>query len=48
MYSTEELSALAEVLQENPHVLILADDIYNRLVFNEQVLRPTYYKWLRT
>lgn len=40
MYSTEELSALAEVLRENPHVLILADDIYNRLVFNEQGVAP--------
>jgi aspartate aminotransferase len=33
MYSRSELLALAEVLRLNPHVFILSDDIYNRLVF---------------
>jgi aspartate aminotransferase len=39
MYSRAELSALADVLKKHPHVLILSDDIYNRLVF-DQPLAP--------
>ena len=36
VYSREELQALAEVLLANPHVLILADDIYEHLIFDDQ------------
>lgn len=36
VYSRDELQALAEVLLANPHVLILADDIYEHLIFDEQ------------
>ncbi|MFJ2390855.1 pyridoxal phosphate-dependent aminotransferase [Pseudomonas koreensis] len=36
VYSGSELSALAEVLLDNPHVLILADDIYEHLIFDDQ------------
>ena len=34
MYSKEDLKALAQVLQKHPNVLIMSDDIYNRLVFD--------------
>ena len=37
MYSREELDRLAKVLREFPNVLILSDDIYNRLVFDTTV-----------
>ena len=37
VYSQEELHALAEVLLAHPHVLILADDIYEHLIFDDQV-----------
>jgi aspartate aminotransferase len=36
VYSREELDALAEVLLAHPHVLILADDIYEHLIFDDQ------------
>lgn len=36
VYSKEELKALAEILLANPHVLILADDIYEHLIFDDQ------------
>ncbi|UVM07144.1 pyridoxal phosphate-dependent aminotransferase [Pseudomonas laurylsulfatiphila] len=36
VYGREELQALAEVLLANPHVLILADDIYEHLIFDDQ------------
>ena len=36
VYSRAELQALAEVLLANPHVLILADDIYEHLIFDDQ------------
>ncbi|MGA9704591.1 pyridoxal phosphate-dependent aminotransferase [Pseudomonas sp.] len=36
VYSQEELHALAEVLLAHPHVLILADDIYEHLIFDDQ------------
>lgn len=36
VYSRDELHALAEVLLANPHVLILADDIYEHLIFDDQ------------
>ncbi|MGY2233161.1 pyridoxal phosphate-dependent aminotransferase [Pseudomonas tolaasii] len=36
VYNLSELRALAEVLIANPHVLILADDIYEHLIFDNQ------------
>jgi len=36
VYSGEELHALAEVVLAHPHVLILADDIYEHLIFDDQ------------
>lgn len=32
--SREELLEIAEVLRKHPHVLVLSDDIYNRLIFS--------------
>ncbi len=40
VYTREELSALAEVLRENPQIAVLSDDIYNRLVFDGQSVAP--------
>jgi len=34
-YTANELSALAEVLRANPHILILTDDIYEHLVYDD-------------
>jgi aspartate aminotransferase len=34
VYSRDELAALAAVLLDHPHVLVLADDIYEHLVFD--------------
>lgn len=36
VYSRAELHALAEVLLANPHVLVLSDDIYEHLLFDDQ------------
>ena len=36
VYSVDELRALAAVLLANPHVLVLADDIYEHLIFDDQ------------
>ncbi|MCK9814969.1 pyridoxal phosphate-dependent aminotransferase [Pseudomonas sp. MAFF 302046] len=36
VYSRDELQALAEVLLAHPQVLILADDIYEHLIFDDQ------------
>lgn len=33
MYSKSELKELADVLRDHPQVLVMSDDIYNRLVF---------------
>ncbi|MEC9281906.1 MAG: pyridoxal phosphate-dependent aminotransferase [Bdellovibrionota bacterium] len=40
VYSQSELKALGEVLKKHPNVLVLSDDIYNLLVFNERGLAP--------
>ena len=37
VYSRDELAALADVLLAHPHVLILADDIYEHLIFDGQL-----------
>ncbi len=34
VYSRCELEALSDVLSENPHVLVLSDDIYEHLIFD--------------
>lgn len=39
-YSAEELKALAEVLRKHPQVVIISDDIYNRLVFDGSKVAP--------
>lgn len=36
VYSRDELHALAQVLLAHPHVFILADDIYEHLIFDDQ------------
>lgn len=40
MYTREEIKQLAAVLKQNPHVFVLSDDIYNRLVFEGEELAP--------
>ena len=35
VYTRDELAALAEVLLAHPHVLILSDDIYEHLIFDD-------------
>ena len=37
VYSRDELAALAEVLLAHPHVLVLSDDIYEHLIFDDAV-----------
>ncbi len=39
-YTREELKALAEVLRKHPAVVILSDDIYNRLMFSGEAVAP--------
>ncbi|GIL16793.1 MAG: aminotransferase [Oligoflexia bacterium] len=39
-YTEDELKELAQVLRENPHVYVISDDIYNRLVFHKESLAP--------
>lgn len=36
MYTKQELQAFAEVFRKHPKVIILSDDIYNRLVFSPE------------
>ncbi|QDD91295.1 pyridoxal phosphate-dependent aminotransferase [Pseudomonas oryzihabitans] len=36
VYSEEELLGLAEVLRQNPHVLVLSDEIYEHFVFGKK------------
>lgn len=40
MYTLDELKSLAEVLKRHPQVVILSDDIYNRLTLSEETLAP--------
>ncbi|WP_422067311.1 pyridoxal phosphate-dependent aminotransferase [Sinorhizobium meliloti] len=35
VYTGDELRALAEVLRNHPHIMVLADDIYEKLVYGE-------------
>lgn len=39
-YTADELRALANVLKENPHVFVLSDDMYNRLMFDGSKAAP--------
>ena len=39
-YSEQELAALIEVLEKHPNLVIISDDIYNQLSFNEKALSP--------
>lgn len=43
-YSAAELKELAAVLRKHPQVLIISDDIYNRLMFGGQDLAPHILK----
>ncbi len=40
MYSTQELQDIARVLQKNPHVMVISDDMYNQLTFGGSALAP--------
>ncbi len=40
LYSRDELEALARVLRKHPRIVVLSDDIYNRLVFDGSGLAP--------
>ena len=40
IYSRDELEAIAKVLREFPKVVVISDDIYNRLVFTGEKLAP--------
>ena len=42
VYTRRELESIAEVLKKNPQLVVLSDDIYNRLVFNEEGLAPHF------
>lgn len=40
VYSKEELKAIAEVLKKHPRVVIISDDMYNRLMLNGTHVAP--------
>lgn len=40
VYSNEELSAIAQVLKEHPQVVVITDDMYNRLMFDGSNCAP--------
>ncbi|QDK36655.1 pyridoxal phosphate-dependent aminotransferase [Bdellovibrio sp. NC01] len=40
LYSEDELKALAEVFRRHPQVVIISDDMYNRLVFDGNKVAP--------
>lgn len=40
MYTEDELKKIAEVLRRHPHVCVVEDDMYNRLMFNERHIAP--------
>lgn len=35
MYSPDEIRALAEVLQQHPHVVVISDEIYEKLIYGD-------------
>lgn len=40
VYTRDELKALADILRKHPDVIILSDDIYNRLMFSGEPVAP--------
>lgn len=44
MYTETELKAIADVLRKHPRIVILSDDIYNRLVFDGSKVAPHLLK----
>lgn len=40
VYSEEELKAMAEVLKKHPRVMVISDDMYNRLMLNGTAIAP--------
>ncbi|WP_413290073.1 pyridoxal phosphate-dependent aminotransferase [Bdellovibrio sp. HCB337] len=40
VYTHEELKALAQVLNRHPHVMVISDDMYNRLMFDGSKVAP--------
>lgn len=40
VYTLEELKALASVIEKNPHLIVICDDIYNQLVFSSDNRSP--------
>jgi aspartate aminotransferase len=40
VYSRDELKDLTRVLEKHPHVFVLSDDIYNRLIFDGVEIAP--------
>lgn len=40
LYTAAELKALAEVLKKHPQVVVISDDIYNKLVFDGSKVAP--------
>jgi len=40
IYTAAELKSLSQVLDRHPHVMVMSDDIYNRLVFLDDGLAP--------
>lgn len=39
-YTQPELLALAEVIRQHPRLVVLSDDIYNRLLFSDEIVAP--------
>jgi aspartate aminotransferase len=40
LYTRDELAALAKVLAKFPNLIVLSDDIYNRLLFSDEKVAP--------
>jgi aspartate aminotransferase len=40
VYTRDELKALAQILKDHPRVVIISDDIYNRLMFKSDEVAP--------
>ena len=40
VYSKEELKAMADVLKKHPRVVVISDDMYNRLMLNGTAIAP--------
>ena len=45
VYSAEQMDALVEVLNEHPQVVLLADEIYNRLVYTAPTTIPSFSRY---